>query len=84
MVRKTNNLHQKNASPTKGRMYRILESIESAIEMTSYGILTLVRLGGPHFLAAASDAMRWVIQYQNENGGFISSQVNVIPHFTIF
>lgn len=50
-------------------------TIESAIETTSYGILTLVKLGGPHFLAAASDAIRWLIQHQNQYGGFVSSQV---------
>ncbi|KAK6643487.1 hypothetical protein RUM43_004992 [Polyplax serrata] len=54
------------------------DSIESAIEMTGYGILTLVKLGGPHFLAAASDALRWIIQYQNQNGGFVSSQDTVL------
>ncbi|EEB14275.1 Ovostatin precursor, putative [Pediculus humanus corporis] len=53
-------------------------TIESAIETTSYGILTLVKLGGPHFLAAASDAIRWLIQHQNQYGGFVSSQDTVL------
>lgn len=59
------------------------DSIESAIEMTGYGILTLVKLGGPHFLAAASDALRWIIQYQNQNGGFVSSQVFILYYLSI-
>lgn len=43
--------------------------------MTSYGILSLVKLGGSYFLAAASDAVRWITQYRNQNGGFLSTQV---------
>lgn len=53
-------------------------STESSIEMTAYGILCLLKLSGPHFTAAASDAVKWITQYRNRNGGFVSTQDTII------
>ncbi|KAL0278728.1 UNVERIFIED_CONTAM: hypothetical protein PYX00_000462 [Menopon gallinae] len=53
-------------------------STESSVEMTAYGILCLLKLGGPHFAAAASDAVKWITQYRNRNGGFVSTQDTIL------
>lgn len=49
-----------------------------SIEMTSYVILTLVKLGGTENLLEALKAVRWLSKQRNAKGGFISTQDTIL------
>ncbi|XP_029039421.1 murinoglobulin-1-like [Osmia bicornis bicornis] len=53
-------------------------SMSLSIEMTSYVILTLVKLGGTENLLEALKAVRWLSKQRNAKGGFISTQDTIL------
>ena len=53
-------------------------SLGLSIEMTSYAVLSLVKLGGESNMLEALKAVRWMSKKRNAEGGFTSTQDTVI------
>lgn len=53
-------------------------SLAFSVEVTSYAVLSLLALGGPHNLVMANKAVRWIAAQVNANGGFVSTQDTVV------
>ena len=48
------------------------------VEMTSYVLLSLVKLGSNQDLLKARSIVRWLSKQRNSEGGFISTQDTVV------
>ena len=59
-------------------------SLGLSVEMTAYGVLSLVKLGGEQNLISALQAVRWISKHRNAQGGFVSTQVVVTEVFHKF
>ncbi|KAJ9576011.1 hypothetical protein L9F63_007111, partial [Diploptera punctata] len=53
-------------------------SLGLSVEMTAYGVLSLVKLGGEENLIRALQAVRWISKHRNSQGGFVSTQDTVV------
>nr|BAR45604.1 alpha-2-macroglobulin 4 [Ammothea sp. RS-2014] len=66
-------------SSTEGRgMYWPTSSKSVSIELGSYVILSLMKLGGAANKVKAMDIVRWIARQRNSNGGFVSTQDTVL------
>ena len=49
-----------------------------SVEMTSYVLLSLVKLGSKQNMVDARSIVRWLSKQRNSEGGFISTQDTVV------
>ncbi len=49
-----------------------------SVEMSSYVLLSLVKMGGTENLLNARSIVRWLSKQRNSEGGFVSTQDTVV------